>query len=68
MTPLMGAAINDHADVVAVLLEKGADGSIRNESGQTALDLARESGAAEAVEQIEAARSGWSKWLGSRNP
>ena len=40
-TPLMLAAMYGHADVVRLLLEEGADPSLRNEQGLTAVDFAR---------------------------
>lgn len=41
-TPLMLAAMYGHADVVRLLLEEGADPSLRNEQGLTAVDFARQ--------------------------
>ncbi|MEJ2573413.1 MAG: ankyrin repeat domain-containing protein [Gammaproteobacteria bacterium] len=40
MTPLMMAVVGGHRDVVSVLLDAGADTSIRNRNGETALDEA----------------------------
>ena len=40
-TPLMMAAKYGHRDVVRLLLEEGADASLRNEQGLTAVDFAR---------------------------
>lgn len=40
-TPLMMAAKYGEADVVRLLLEEGADASLRNEQGLTAVDFAR---------------------------
>lgn len=40
-TPLMMAAMYGHADVLRLLLEEGADASLRNEQGLTAVDFAR---------------------------
>jgi uncharacterized protein len=40
-TPLMLAAMYGHADVARLLLEEGADPSLRNEQGLTAVDFAR---------------------------
>ena len=43
-TALHDAASQGHRDTVAVLLEGGADRSIRNDAGQTALDMAQHRG------------------------
>jgi uncharacterized protein len=40
-TPLMLAAMYGHTDVARLLLEEGADPSLRNEQGLTAVDFAR---------------------------
>lgn len=40
MTPLMMAVVGGHRDVVSILLDAGADTTIRNRSGETALDEA----------------------------
>lgn len=40
-TPLMMAAMYGHPDVVRLLLEEGADPSLRNQQGLTAIDFAR---------------------------
>lgn len=40
-TPLMLAAMYGHRDLVPMLLEEGADPSLRNEQGLTAVDFAR---------------------------
>jgi hypothetical protein len=47
------AAYWGRVDVVRLLLEYGADPSIRNRDGKTPLDLARESGHREVVSLIE---------------
>lgn len=41
-TPLMFAAIRGNADVAKILVEKGADKTLKNKNGKTALDLATE--------------------------
>jgi ankyrin repeat protein len=38
---LHNAVIHNHIEIVRLLLETGADGSIKNKKGQTALDLAQ---------------------------
>ena len=43
-TALHDAASQGHRDTVAVLLEGGADRSIRNDAGQTAIDMAQHRG------------------------
>lgn len=43
-TPLMMAARYGHTDVIKLLLEEGADPSLRNEKGLTAIDFARTAG------------------------
>lgn len=43
-TPLMMAARYGHPDAVRLLLEEGADPSLRNEQGLTAVDFARSAG------------------------
>ncbi|MFP8778010.1 ankyrin repeat domain-containing protein [Hydrogenophaga sp. RWCD_12] len=40
-TPLMMAAMYGHPDVVRLLVEEGADPSLRNQQGLTAVDFAR---------------------------
>ncbi len=52
MTALMFAAVGGHANVVQVLLDAGADTSIRNRSGQTALEEALKSGHEAIVQQL----------------
>ena len=49
MTAQMFAAIGGHAEVVQALLDAGADVSIRNNNGQTALEEAQKSGHADIV-------------------
>ncbi len=41
-TPLSLAAMNDHEGIVALLLTKGADPSVKTKHGHTALTLAVE--------------------------
>ena len=45
LTPLMAAASADHLDVVRFLIEHGADPSLTDSNGRTALDRARSFGA-----------------------
>ncbi|QCB45579.1 hypothetical protein E5678_05800 [Hydrogenophaga sp. PAMC20947] len=54
-TPLMMAAKYGHADLVALLLEEGADPMLRNEQGLTAVDFARQAGRSEQANLIAAA-------------
>ncbi|OOG85258.1 hypothetical protein B0E41_09025 [Hydrogenophaga sp. A37] len=54
-TPLMLASHYGHADVVRLLLEEGADPSLRNEQGLTAVDFARRAGRDETAELVAAA-------------
>lgn len=56
ITALAAAAIEGHGAVIRLLLDAGADPSIRTRSGETALDLARANGHAEAAQMLEAAR------------
>lgn len=49
MTALMFAAVGGHSDVVRALLDAGADVSIRNNNGQTALEEAEKSGHGDIV-------------------
>lgn len=49
-TPLMIAAAWNHADIVQVLLDVGADPSMKNKQGHTALTLARDKGAKKALD------------------
>jgi len=49
MTPLMMAVVGGHRDVVSVLLDAGADTTIRNRSGETALDQALKGGIGDII-------------------
>lgn len=49
MTPLMLAASRNKAGVCALLLSSGADVSLTDPSGRTALDIAKAAGASEAM-------------------
>jgi len=51
-TPLMRAAGNNHTDVVAVLIENGAQLDAHTPAGETALTLASNSGSLAAVELL----------------
>ena len=53
-TPLMLAAMYGHADAVRLLLEEGADPSLRNEQGLTAVDFARRADRGDLANQIAA--------------
>jgi len=52
-TPLMWAASMGHLAMVKYLVQNGADMSLVDEHGETALDLAKESGHDEVVEYLE---------------
>ncbi len=54
-TALHMAVRNGHVRVVRFLLERGADARIRDASGMTALDLAREQGRAPLIAALEGA-------------
>lgn len=54
-TPLMMAARYGHEDVVRLLLEEGADPTLRNQRGLDAIDFARSVGRDRMVELIAAA-------------
>lgn len=51
-TPLMLAASLNQREAVAALLRRGANLQLRDHSGHTALDRARETGSAEAIELL----------------
>jgi ankyrin repeat protein len=52
-TPLMSAAEAGHADVVAYLLQQGADPSVRDANGKSAFDLARAAGAMDVARMLQ---------------
>ena len=54
-TPLMLASHYGHADVVRLLLQEGADPSLRNEQGLTAVDFARRAGRDDMADLVSAA-------------
>ncbi|TSE21328.1 ankyrin repeat domain-containing protein [Tepidimonas aquatica] len=54
-TPLMMAALYGTSDVVDLLLAEGADVTLRNQQGLTALDFAQRSGRDHVVQRIAAA-------------
>jgi len=54
-TPLMLAAHYGHPDALRLLLEEGADPSLRNEQGLTAVDFARRAGRDDMVDLVSAA-------------
>jgi hypothetical protein len=56
-TPLHRAAWRGHSAVVEVLLQAGADASIRSRAGQTPLHEAESNGHAEAANRLEAAQA-----------
>ena len=49
LTALMWAAGQGHADAVALLLARGARPDLRDDRGQTALDIARGAGQGDVV-------------------
>ncbi len=57
-TALIAAAENGHAEIVRLLLDRGADINRRDFEGKTALDRAREAGHAEIVQILERAGAG----------
>ena len=52
-TPLILAAINGHPKICAMLLALGADPSLKDEDGETALDKAREENQPECVALLQ---------------
>ena len=52
-TPLMDAAYLGKTEILRYLLESGADTSLKNKSGKTALDLAKAKGKPEAVTLLQ---------------
>jgi ankyrin repeat protein len=48
-SPLFNAVIGESADVVRLLLKKGANPNIRNKSGTTVLEYARNTGASKPI-------------------
>ncbi|MEX2272231.1 MAG: ankyrin repeat domain-containing protein [Vicinamibacterales bacterium] len=52
-TPLMGAAANARLDIMAMLLSRGADPTLKTTDGKTAADLAREHGHEEIARDLE---------------
>jgi ankyrin repeat protein len=56
-TPLMDAVWHGHFDAARVLVETGADLSLRGHDGRTALDLAREFGYGRLEELLRQADS-----------
>ena len=53
-TPLMMAARGGHIRTVKLLLDEGADSSVKNEQGMTVLDFAEQHGQTEIVEGLKA--------------
>jgi uncharacterized protein len=58
-TPLMLASHYGHPDVVRLLLEEGADPSLRNEQGLSAVDFARRAGRDDMADLVSAALRAW---------
>jgi len=52
-TALMAAAMEGHTEVVSNLLSEGADPTVVNQSGKTALDIAKKEGNSEVVRLLE---------------
>jgi len=57
-TALMAAAHANHIETMRILLDGGADASLRDEHGNTAQDIAAAAGNPEAAELLEQAMSG----------
>lgn len=56
MTPLMLASRYNNVEMIKILLEKGADISVKDERGNTAFKYAELSNAKEALEFLKAAK------------
>jgi uncharacterized protein len=54
-TALIAAAQGGHAEIVKVLLERGADANLKDDEDRTALDRAREGGYTAIVQMIQQA-------------
>ena len=52
MTALMGVCFKGSTELTKLLLDKGADASIKNKSGETALDFAKKGGHAAVAELL----------------
>ncbi|MBN1598075.1 MAG: ankyrin repeat domain-containing protein [Bacteroidales bacterium] len=52
-TALVWSVAMGHTDVVKLLVEKGADQEIKNRSGQTVMDLAKQSGKEDVVKILQ---------------
>jgi hypothetical protein len=61
MTPLMLAAVRGRTAAVHLLKEEGADVSLKNADGMTALDLARHFDQKETVEELTGKHTPWSQ-------
>lgn len=53
VTPLMLTTLSENAEIMKLLLDGGADVTMKNPSGKTALDMARELGFAAGVSLLE---------------
>lgn len=61
MTPLMLAAVRGRTVAVRLLKEEGADVTLKNAEGMTALDLARHFDQKETVEELTGKHTPWSQ-------
>lgn len=61
MTPVMLAAMRGRTAAVKLLKDEGADLSLTNRDGMTALDLARRYGQSEVVEELTGKHTPWSQ-------
>lgn len=61
MTPVMLAAMRGRLAAVRLFIEEGADMTLRNNDGMTALDLARRFGQTEVVEELTGQHTPWSQ-------